>query len=57
MRQQQCDEFGLFLQLHGVFALVGQQRAHVDGEVHLIREPRQERQHQFVVIGWRNEIC
>lgn len=39
-----------------MLALIGQERAHVNGEVHLIREPRQERQHQFVVIGWRDEI-
>lgn len=54
--QQQCDEFGLLLQLHGVLALIGQQRTHVDGEVHLIRKPRQQGQHQFVVVGWRDKI-
>lgn len=56
VRQQQRDEFGLFFELHGMLALVGQQRAHVNGKVHLVRETRQERQHQFVVIGWRDEI-
>lgn len=56
MGQQQCDEFGLLLQLHGVLALVGHQRTHVDGKVHLIRKARQQGQHQFVVVTWRDKI-
>lgn len=54
--QQQRDEFGLLLQLHGVLALVGHQHAHVDGEVHLVRKPRQQGQHQFVVVTRRDKI-
>lgn len=54
--QQQCDEFGLLLQLHGVLALIGHQRTDVDCKVHLVRKPRQQGQHQFVVVTWRNKI-
>lgn len=34
--QQQRDEFGVLIQLHGVFALVRKQSANVNSEVHFI---------------------
>ena len=34
--QQQRDQFGVLVQLHGVLALIGKQSANVDSEVHFI---------------------
>lgn len=34
--QKQRDQFGVLVQLHGVLALVGKQRANVNGKVHFI---------------------
>lgn len=56
MCQQQRDEFGVFLQLHGMFALVGEESANVDCEVHFIGQARQEREHQFVIVAWGREL-
>lgn len=54
--QQQGDELGVLLQLHGVLALVGEQCANVDGEVHLVGQAREQRQHQLVVVARRREV-
>lgn len=56
MGQQQRDQFGVLVQLHGVLALVGKQSANVNSEIHFVGEARQERQHQFVVVVWGNKI-
>lgn len=34
--QQQCDQFGVLVQLHGVLALVGKQSANVNSEIHFV---------------------
>lgn len=34
--QQQRDQFGVFVQLHGVLALVGKQCANVNSKVHFV---------------------
>ena len=54
--QEQRHQLGVLLQLHGVLALVGEQGAHVDGEVHLVGQAREQRQHQFVVVARRREV-
>lgn len=54
--QQQRDQFGVLVQLHGVLALVGKQSANVNGEIHFVGEAREERQHQFVVVIWWNKV-
>lgn len=56
MGQQQRDQFGVLVQLHGVFALIGQQSANVNSKINFVREAREERQHQFVVVIWWNKI-
>lgn len=34
--QQQRDQFGVLVQLHGVLALVGKQSANVNSEIHFV---------------------
>lgn len=36
MGQQQCDQFGVLVQLHGVLALVGKQSANVNSKIHFV---------------------
>ena len=45
-----------FCQLERVLALVGEKRAHVDGEVLLVGQRRQEGEGQPIVVGFLVEI-
>lgn len=54
--QQQRDQFGVLVQLHGEFALIGKQSANVNSKIHLVWQAREERQHQFVVVIWWNKV-
>ena len=50
MGEQEVEEAGALAKLEGVPALVGEQGAHIDGEVLLVGQRREKREAESVVV-------